>query len=216
MIEYPKIETLYDRNPDTFKVIPDKLRLAEFRNIKRWHITEKVDGTNVRVIWQDGAVSFNGRADNAQMPPFLFKYLSETFTTAHMQSVFQDTNVTLYGEGYGAKIQKIGGLYRAGVSFRLFDVLIGRWWLNAGDVAAVADNLGIQSVPSFGEIDYLPNALAHLSFTMSGDRSVVAQQDGGQGLQAEGIIARTDPLLFTRNGNRLMWKLKFKDFEKEA
>jgi ATP-dependent RNA circularization protein (DNA/RNA ligase family) len=186
LIEYPKIETLYDRDPDTFKVISSKLRLTEFGNIKSWHITEKVDGTNIRVIWQDGAVSFNGRTDNAQMPPFLYKYLADTFTSDLLTSVFQDTNVTLYGEGYGAKIQKSGGLYRAGVSFRLFDVLVGRWWWNASDVRSIAVELGIRAVPDLGEIDGLPYSLPDLIDILDGDRSIVAQQDGGQGYRQRG------------------------------
>jgi len=35
MIEYPKIETLYDRDKETFKVIPDMLRWKEFDLIRR-------------------------------------------------------------------------------------------------------------------------------------------------------------------------------------
>ena len=29
----------------------------------------------------------------------------------------------------------------------------------------------------------------------------------------EGIVARTEPLLLDRRGNRVMWKLKTKDFK---
>ncbi len=31
--------------------------------------------------------------------------------------------------------------------------------------------------------------------------------------KAEGIVARTEPLLFTRRGDRVMWKLKAGDFK---
>ena len=50
MIKYPKIETLFERDKDTFKVT-DKIRLPEFEMIDNWLITEKIDGTNVRVIY---------------------------------------------------------------------------------------------------------------------------------------------------------------------
>jgi hypothetical protein len=47
-MEYHKIETLYERDPETFKV-----RVGEFKNrtytlLKRWRWTEKIDGTNIR------------------------------------------------------------------------------------------------------------------------------------------------------------------------
>jgi hypothetical protein len=32
-------------------------------------------------------------------------------------------------------------------------------------------------------------------------------------VESEGIVARTDPTLFDRMGNRIMWKLKFSDFK---
>ncbi|GAF90713.1 unnamed protein product, partial [marine sediment metagenome] len=46
--------------------------------------------------------------------------------------------------------------------------------------------------------------------------STVAQREGGkEHYPIEGIVARTKPLLFTRRGDRLIWKLKVKDFPKE-
>lgn len=35
----------------------------------------------------------------------------------------------------------------------------------------------------------------------------------GVELQSEGIVARTEPLLFTRRGDRLMFKLKTSDWK---
>ena len=131
MIEYPKIETLYDRNEKTHKVIPSQLRLPEFGNIKSWRVTEKIDGTNVRISFTPpGKIIFSGRTDNAQMPVKLLDHLLQVFTVDKLSAVFQEaeTEVMLFGEGYGEKIQN-GGNYRAGISFRLFDVLIGGWWL---------------------------------------------------------------------------------------
>ena len=40
----------------------------------------------------------------------------------------------------------------------------------------------------------------------------VAKEEGDESHRAEGVVARTTPLLFTRKGQRLMWKLKVKDF----
>lgn len=216
MLEYPKIETLYNRDEATRKVIPGQLRLGEFGNIRRWQITEKVDGTNVRIgLSPEGTVSFNGRTDNAQMPLQLMNSLQATFTAEKLCAVFATENrseVLLFGEGYGAKIQK-GGIYRRDMAFRLFDVLVGPWWLEPADIADVATQLGILTVPFLGEIEALPPTLDALKALLgNAGNSTVAIQDQGSGGRAEGIVARTSPLLLTRRGQRLMWKLKFRDF----
>ena len=216
MRKYPKIETLYNRDEKTYKVIPTELRLAEFSNIRRWQITEKVDGTNVRVeLSPEGEISFAGRTDNAQMPVKLLEYLQTTFTVEKLQAVFdkaEGNEILLFGEGYGEKIQK-GGIYRKGMSFRLFDVLVGFWWLEPMAIADIASKLNIQTVPLLGEIDSLPQTADDLKALIGHDgNSAVAMQEGGQGGRAEGIVARTSPLLLTRRGDRMMWKLKFSDF----
>lgn len=212
MIGYPKIETLYDRN-DRFKVMPDALRMPEFGLIQRWLVTEKVDGTNIRIhLAADGSVVFGGRTDNAQIPAHLVQYLRTTFTDEAVRGAFEPgVSATLFGEGYGAKIQN-GGAYRQGVSFRLFDVLVGEWWLEPNTITDVAAKLNIATVPFLGEIARLPMAPSDLEEVLGGSISIVSQEDGGSGMRAEGIVARTVPGLFTRKGERLMWKLKFKDF----
>ncbi len=210
-MEYPKIETLYNRDPKTFKVIVDQIRLPEFDNVRRWHITEKVDGTNLRVMW-DGVkkeLTFGGRTDNAQMPTSLVTYLQQTFTP-DMFAAF-DGSVTLFGEGYGEKIQKGGGNYRKGVSFRLFDVMIGQWWLEPENIKDIAQKMNCNHVPFYGVIDYLPDSIADLQ-KIDHRASITAYQDGGEGCLPEGIVARSYPLMLTRRGDRIMWKLKYRDF----
>src|SRR3972149_6378383 len=165
MIEYPKIETLYDRDEKTRKVLPDQLRMPEFANIKQWFVTEKVDGTNIRVcLSPDGIVTFGGRTDNAQMPVTLMTYLQNTFTSEKMKLVFPsaDSTVILFGEGYGEKIQS-GGNYRKGVSFRLFDVMVGQWWLEPENIFDVAEKLGIQITSHLKMIESLPKNAADLT-----------------------------------------------------
>jgi len=164
MRHYPKIETLFERDKETFKVI-DKIRLPEFENIKNWLVTEKIDGTNIRVIYQPGEpqkiqeekILFRGRTDNAQMPTFLLEKLQELFTVEKFKKVIGDgeepkQGICLYGEGYGQKIQKGGGDYNPGNSFRLFDVWIDGWWLEWDKVCEIAEILGIKTVPIFGTV----------------------------------------------------------------
>lgn len=210
--EYPKIETLYDRG-EGFKVVNSTLRLPEFALPKRWAVTEKIDGMNIRVCLEaDGTVFYRGKTDNAQLPSKLVAYLLEVLPTAKVQAAFPDREgepVTIYSEGYGAGIQK-GGIYRPNMALRIFDVLVGPWWLEPCNVADVAAKLGIPIVPQLGVIDTLPASKADLLALLHGGATTIAE--GGGGGPAEGVVARTVPLLLTRKGERLMWKLKVKDF----
>lgn len=218
MIEYPKIETIFDRRPD-FTVDTDKLRLPEIDLIKSWVVTEKIDGTNIRVVIDEkGEVHFGGRTDAAQIPAFLVEHLIKTFTADKMKALWQPKKdgslvpyeIQLFGEGYGEKIQKGGGNYRPGVSFRLFDVLVsGRWWLDLTGVSEIAERLGINIVPVIGVMT-APDVVAMIR---RGDmNSVVAEEERKTVARAEGVVCRTNPLLFMGDGKRLMWKLKLKDF----
>lgn len=229
-MEYPKIETLFNRD-EKFKVKEGDYRLPEFENIKKWYLTEKIDGTNVRVRlfpklsegkWVGSyQPNFFGRTDKAELHPNLVKYLENTFTSEKLDDVFKEfsMNITLFGEGYGPKIQK-GGNYRRDISFRLFDVYIedghnplGGWWLEPENVLDIATKIGINIAPPLGiySTDY---SVDHVKAKFP---SIVSfKEDGNPEYLMEGIVARTKPLLFTRQGKRVMWKLKVKDFPKQS
>ncbi len=143
-------------------------------------------------------------------------YAGQTVTSGPCLN-FEPYPITLYGEGYGAKIQKGGGNYRrdGDVSFRLFDVLIGDIWLRRADVEDVAKQLDIEPVPLLVD----PPWALGICVDMVRDKetplgSVVAFIEGVPRV-AEGIVAFTDPPLFNGQGKRLMWKLKVKDFDVE-
>ena len=222
VIEYPKIETLYDRDEKTRKVIPSALRRGDFATIRRWRVTEKIDGTNIRIgLNADGTVNIGGRTDSAQIPTPLLSYLLAALTPDKLRATFTGpdgslSDFTLFGEGYGPKIQNGGG-YSPTPKFRLFDVRVGPWWLEWENVRDVAEKLGIQTVPTFGgDYESLPSSAEELADILGGARSLCAEQDGGTGCRPEGIVAKSEPLLFTRRGERVMWKLKFKDFPQIA
>jgi ATP-dependent RNA circularization protein (DNA/RNA ligase family) len=211
MIEYPKIETLFVRDEKTRRVLPDQLRLPEFGIVNSWAVSEKIDGTNIRVGRENGEVQIRGRTDNAQFSVPAMEYLRSVFTADALRLVFpeDDANFILFGELYGPKIQK-GGSYSPVLRFRLFDAKVGHWWLTRESVNDIAVQLGVLAAPELATINYIPRAAEELAELV--DASVVATADGGTGCKAEGVVARSEPLLLMRNGNRVIWKLKFRDF----
>lgn len=205
-MKYPKINTIWKRDKDNkFNIIEGDFSKPEFEAVRLWDITEKIDGTNIRVMYGNGGVTFGGRTDNAQIPAHLFHHLQNTFTIDKMYKVFGADTVTLFGEGYGPKIQKGGGLYRKDAGFILFDVVVGDWWLNRSNVEEIASNLDINCVELIGTMSYNDA----VKYVQSSPTSLEADQIKTM----EGIVARSNPLMLFRNGNPIMWKLKDRDFK---
>lgn len=209
MSEYHKIQSIFKRDMTSKRktLIEGEWTLPEFEYLagNAWTFTEKVDGTNIRVIFKDGGIAFGGRTDDAQIPAQLVGRLNERFLPmlqGLMDTTFPDGQAVLHGEGYGAKIQKGGGNYRVDQDFVLFDVRVGSWWLQRADVEDVAQRLGLEVVPVIGE-GTLHDAVA---WAKRGIRSTWGD------FEAEGIVARPKTELQTRGGQRLIAKIKCRDF----
>ncbi len=207
MSEYHKINTIYKRDPASKAILDGEWSLPEFEFLagNQWVFTEKVDGTNIRIVINGGRVSFAGRTDDAQLPPRLLARLGERFgaTSDRLCEVFPDGAV-MYGEGYGAKIQKVGHNYRADQDFVLFDVRVGSWWLQRSDVEDVAHKLGVDVVPVIGR------GTLHDAINLA--RTGIMSTWGD--FEAEGIVARPSVELMTRAGNRVIAKIKCRDFRR--
>ncbi len=211
-MKYPKILTAFKRD-ENFKVKLCEWSHPAFQLINKWFITEKIDGMNVRVHWDstEQKVNFKGRTDAAQLPAPLLEYLTRTFTPDVFKENFPSIDVWLFGEGYGPGIQRNGGRYRPDQAVRLFDVALiaGRvWWQEWSRVEETAQLFHVKTVPVV-----LPDAswAAFIELGLEGYLSPTAALEGDSTLQAEGIVARTNPLLFDRKGDRIMFKLKRKD-----
>ena len=208
MNQYHKIQTVFLRDPENnYKtLLYGKFALPEFEYLQNneWVWTEKVDGTNIRVMFDGENITFGGKTDNAQMPAPLVERLQERFIP--QVDLFKDKfpdGICLYGEGYGAKIQKCGGNYRPDQDFVLFDVKIGDWWLQRLDVENIAVICGLDIVPVIG----------HGSL----NEMIIGTERGMNSLWgdfvAEGIVARPATELKSRNGSRIITKIKHKDFK---
>ena len=222
-MEYPKIQTLFKRDEKNI-IIPGSYTLDEFLYLEDnlWEATEKIDGTNVRIevepihdgdaseCFMGNKLSIKGRTDNAQMPTMLMERLNELFSIEKLAAAFPDITskpmrMTLFGEGYGKKIQGCGSRYiKDGVDFILFDVNIDGWWLRKNDTMDIARKLGIKHVPYLGPMT-LQNAL---SKALEGFKSAIAEDET---LEAEGIVLKAMLGIKDRRGNRIMTKIKTKD-----
>lgn len=208
-MKYPKINTIWKRNKENkFAIIEGEHSLEEFKEISKWDVTEKIDGTNIRIMFSDNTIRFGGRTDNAQIPTHLFESLQNTFTLKLMQEVFGTAenllDVQLFGEGYGPKIQS-GGAYRKDAGFILFDVKIGDWWLLRNAVEDIASKLNIPCVPYIGYM----NVESIVDYVKARPESIAAEDYK----LMEGVVCRTKSMMLSRNGTPIMWKLKVRDYK---
>lgn len=220
METYSKINTIYKRAMDKPRhpLIEGDYSEPEFEYLSgnQWIGTEKIDGTNTRVILHlvpgehsSVALSYHGKTDDAQFFPGMREKLEVLFPLSKMTEYFkvkegeEELIVTLYGETYGPGINK-GGNYGKEVEFILFDVKIGTWWLRRDAVEQVAADLNIKVVP----VVFRGTLMEAVEIIKKGYNSTITDK----AFKAEGMVLFPATQLFNRKGERIITKLKQKDF----
>jgi hypothetical protein len=219
---YLKINSAFKRNASIpgNPVIPGEWSCPEFEYLANlpWRWTEKIDGTNIRLWWEGQTVTLGGRTDRAQIPASIVEAVAKLglmdpgswqvkwpWLTPQVDEL--RPSVTLYGEGYGAGIQKGGGNYRSDAGFILFDVRVGHWWLEPYAVQEIADYFGLDTVPAYGVAS--PSVMWE-----------VIKHEGLKshfpGVEMEGIVGTPAVPLQTRSGHRLIMKMKQRDWTEYA
>lgn len=207
--EYHKIESLYKRSHETKKLIEGEFTNSAIDYLKKnlWLFTEKIDGTNIRVFWDGHKVSFWGRTDKAQIPQKLANKLMQLFGGETNEQLFEqkfgDTPVMLVGEGYGAGIQGVGGLYSQEQDFILFDVMIADNWQPRESVEDIARYFNLKIVP----IVLVGTIQEAVDYVKTKPASTIGKAP------SEGVVGRPLIELKDRTGKRVIVKIKVRDFE---
>lgn len=211
MIEYTKIETPFERDMNgSKKLIEGKFRneTVEYLKDSQWICTEKIDGTNIGIVWDGHKVSYQGRTERAQIPTHLMNKLIELFGGDVNEELFEqkfgETPVTLFGEGYGVKINN-GGNYRSDVSFILFDVYLPdqNLWLKRDAIEDIAKAFNVDAVP----IVMRGTIQEAVQFVKTKPKSTIGTAN------MEGLVCKPEVDLLDRMGRRVMVKIKVKDFD---
>lgn len=170
-----------------------------------------------------------GRTDKAQIPAHLYSKLQHLLApvedeeyeefAAKFNDAFEQAfssvernhtekiRISLYGEGYGVKIQKGGNYIKNDVGFILFDVKVNGWWLDRKACEEIAQKLNLPIVPLVGYMT-LPEAIEYVK---KGFKSTIAENPE---YDAEGLVLKTPCGLKFRNGERIITKIKTCDFKK--
>jgi len=210
MKEYHKIETLFQRDMEGSKKLIEGVyrdEVVEYLKDNKWIFTEKVDGTNIRVVWDGHYVVFYGRTDNAQIPSGLVQKLNSLFLGTANEQLFEQkfgaAPVTIYGEGYGAKIQS-GGDYSQEFEFIVFDVEVDGIFLERENIVEISKAFGVEVVPIIleGTIQEAVNLIK------TAPKSIVAK-----GIkEMEGVVGTPAKRIYSVRGDRIIVKVKVRDF----
>lgn len=208
-MNYHKIKTIFARDVKGTKKLMEGCytdKTIEFLKDLPWEMTEKIDGTNIQVCWDGHQVFFGGRTEHAQIPSLLVNKLNGIFKTPEAEDLFEqkfgEMPVTLFGEGYGAKINGGGNYIPDDCGFILFDVFIRGNYQPRSSVEDIATAFGIKVVPVI-----LTGTLQQgIDFVKTHPKSTIGIAD------MEGVVARPKIELNDRAGNRVIVKIKAKDF----
>lgn len=208
MNEYRKIANVFKFDAKYKTIVGLNEPFNSLKNLM-WVGTEKVDGTNIRIIWDGYKIEIKGRTDNAQFQGELYDTLSQMFLTKEMEyvfeQIFENKEVIIYGEGYGPKIQTGGGLYSDKPKFIVFDINIDGHYLKRANVLDICEKLNLDVVPDIflGTIDEAKKFVSkHPSSTINEKHEM------------EGLVLELPLEIFDKNGNPLKCKVKYRDMLK--
>ena len=214
--------TKYSKYSSPFKKdekFKNTIETSQILPVGRWIKTEKIDGTNIRIIItksdNDGnrivyvgsrklILNPKDKTSNQYMDclnDINFNKLKEYFEEI-------DSTIIIYGEGYGSGVQK-GGIYSSKKNYRVFDIRIGNAYQDFEYIEKVCIDNQLNIVPVIGEVREITYGECITSLDKFKE-TLIKEGDGGI---PEGIVYKFEPVLLNKYGERLIFKVKFKDFE---
>ena len=192
---------------------------AQYLPIGRWIVTEKIDGTNIRIILTKPDEEGNRETHIASRKLILnpedktSKQYMDCLKEVNLHKIkeyFNDVNstVVIYGEGYGAGVQK-GGIYSKEKNYRVFDIRIGEAYQDFEYVKKVCIDNQLNVVPVMCELKEIvyEECLDALKIFQE---TLIKEGDGGK---PEGFVYKLEPVLLNKYKERLIFKVKHKDFK---
>lgn len=220
---YTKIDTVLQRDLEgTKRLIPGTFRdpAVEYLKDLKWEVQEKCDGTNVQ-IWFDGnRVQIMGRDEKSLIPDELMEVLKTKFLNDETEQLFEQmfppkldeegneklVEVSIFGEGIGPKIQKVGPLYGSEYRFLVFDVRVSGVYLeHSSDIyKQVVNAFDLETVPDLPDMT-VEEAEAYVK---TKPKSLVNPK-----APMEGVVIRPKVRLYNQKGERIIVKVKCRDYE---
>jgi len=172
---------------------------------KECYAMEKVDGTSTHIKWEGNRLTFfSGGAPHEQ---FLSLWDQESLKAKFVEH-FGETAVTIYGEGYGGKVQGMSQTYGKELKFIAFDVTVANKWLDVPDAEGVCKLFAIEFVP----YTITSTDLAALDALRDAPSEVAVRRGITEPRIKEGIVLRPLTEFYCRVGERVITKHKRAEF----
>ncbi len=171
-----------------------------------WTYKRKLNGENMRVLWDGDQAVWNGRTDSFSTDIATTEYMNSTFAEEIFEEKFgRDKIVLLFGEHMGPKTQG-NELSLDSTEFVLFDVNIASVWLEPKSLQSIANYFGLRTCydfmhPEDEERDYADTLENLIDLTARGEFA-----------DWEGIVATPSIGVFNRKGDRIICKIKNQDY----
>lgn len=178
-------------------------KILAFRQV--WAL-EKVHGTSAHIAWRDGALSFYGGGERHERFAALFDH--EALTARFVEAFGVESHVTVYGEAYGGKQQKMSATYGDALCFIAFDVRVGDKWLDVPSAAMLVGSLGLEFVPH----RLIDATLTHIDYQRDLPSEVAVRRGVTEPRVREGVVLRPPFEVTTNNGERICAKHKRDEF----
>ena len=205
---FPKISAPFGRKTPKDRLVDPSIYakpwVEHLRGVK-FHASEKIDGTSVGIVWDGERISFVGHTVKSEFCPRYLDYLKANFATAEFESVieeiFSDTPVTIYGEGISKDYNVHYGFPEG--NFIMYDVQNeGGTFYNREPVREIAAKLAL--ITPYEEMMTLDEAI---EFVKSRPMSRLDPTK-----KMEGLVLRAPVEMYTNTGERIICKVKVKDF----
>jgi len=175
---------------------------------------EKIHGTSAHIRMErtpEGDVKFIYYSGGATHDTFV-----KLFDEAKLKEAFladlQLTQITVYGEAYGGKLQGMSDTYGKTMKFVAFDVQIGERWLNVDSADLLVQKLGLEFVP-YARVSTDREVL-------DAQRDLPSRQAVRNGITepriSEGVVLRPIVEVTLNNGSRICAKHKRVEFSERA
>ncbi len=170
---------------------------------KECYVMEKIHGTSAHISWSmeapDRLVFFSG---GEKYENFIKLFYHDTLL--EKIKLLGVEEVTIFGEAYGGKQQKMSEVYGKDLRFVAFDVKIGHSWLDVPKAAKVVEDLGLE----FVWYEYTTTDLEQLDAFRDMPSKQAARNGMGDDKWSEGIVIRPPFEVKQNNGARVMAKHK--------
>ena len=185
-------------------------KTKEILLFKNCYALEKIHGTSAHILWKKGCLYFfsGGTSYSSFVSLFNQEELHSYFTTTFTKL----TDVIVYGEVYGGKLQRMSHIYGASLKFICFEVKVDSRWLSVPNAEDIVKKLNLEFV------HYAPISTNIEVLNAERDtNSIQAIRNGmGSGKPREGIVLRSPIELTMNNGERIIAKHKCKSFSERV